>query len=237
MARPGSPTSRLYSPDSPGQATRFSTSAQTSAITHPASRTWSIVWWLGSHVEPNPTISRLLQRTVQANSFWAGAHINNLALSDRDGTADMTVYEDMWGGARLQQPDDLASSEHPWARAAAIREQFEVPTTTVDKYCGGAGIERIDLLKIDVEGHEEEVVAGMQGIAASSPDLKAVLEFTFGAYANASSFWATLSAMFSNRYAIRSDGTLTRVNTIDDLRAETESELVNVALANRSLIG
>lgn len=143
----------------------------------------------------------------------------------------------MWGSTRLQQPNELASSEHPWARVAAIHQQFEVPTATIDAYCRGAGIERINLLKIDVEGHEEEVGAGMQGITASSPDLKAVLEFTFGAYAVASSFWATLSSMFANKYVIRSDGTLTRVNTIDDLRAETELELVNVSLANRVLIG
>lgn len=187
--------------------------------------------------EPNPSMSRLLQRTFHANAFWAGVYINQLALSDRDGTADMTVYEDMWGGARLQQPDDLGSSEHAWARDASIREQFEVSTTTVDAYCQGRGLKRIDLLKIDVEGHEEEVVAGMQGIAESSPDLKAVLEFTFGAYADASSFWAKLSAMFSHRYAIGRDGTLTRVDTIADLRAETQSELVNIALARRSLVG
>ncbi len=187
--------------------------------------------------EPNPTMNRLLQRAFHANAFWTGVHINQVALSDRDGTATMTVYEDMWGGARLQQPDDLGSSEHGWARDAAIREQFEVPTTTIDKYCEGRGVERIDLLKIDVEGHEEAVVAGMQGITESSPDLKAVLEFTFGAYADASSFWTTLSAMFSHRYAIRSDGALIRVNTLDELRAETELELVNVALASRSLTG
>lgn len=185
--------------------------------------------------EPNPTMTRLLQRTFHANAFWAGVHINQLALSDRDGTADMTVYEDWWGGARLQQPDDLGLSDHAWARDAAIREQFEVPTTTIDSYCQQRGVERIDLLKIDVEGHEEEVVAGMQAATESSPDLKAVLEFTFGAYGDAASFWATLSAMFSHRYAIRGDGALTRVDTLDDLRAETELELVNVALARRSL--
>jgi FkbM family methyltransferase len=186
--------------------------------------------------EPNPTMTRLLLRTFHANAFWAGVSINQLALSDQDGTADMTVYEDWWGGARLQSPEDIASSQHAWARNAAIREQFEVPTTTIDQYCHERGVERIDLLKIDVEGHEEAVVAGMQGIAESSPDLKAVLEFTFGAYADAGTFWESLSAMFSHRYAIGSNGALTRVHTLDDLRAETEIELVNVALAKRSLV-
>ena len=185
--------------------------------------------------EPNPTMSRLLQRTFHANAFWAGVYINQPALSDRDGTADMTVYEDWWGGARLQSPENIASSEHPWARDATIREQFEVPTTTIDKYCHGRGVDRIDLLKIDVEGHEEAVVAGMKGITESSPDLKVVLEFTFGAYADASSFWATLSAMFPHRYAICGDGALIRVKTLDELRAETELELVKVALARHSL--
>jgi hypothetical protein len=39
-------------------------------------------------------------------------------------------------------------------------EAEEVMVSTLDNYCCHAGIERIDLLKVDVEGHELDVLAG-----------------------------------------------------------------------------
>ena len=186
--------------------------------------------------EPNPTMHRLLQRTFHANAFWQGVSIRRVALSDREGVGQFTVYEDMWGGARLQDPHELASSNHAWAMSAAVREQFEVPTTTVDQYCQDNAIARINLMKIDVEGHEDAVFAGMSQIAASSPELRVVMEYTFGAYADGAGFWAQLTELFPYRYFIEGNGHLTAVTTLDDLRSRTEIELANIVLS-KSAVG
>ena len=39
-------------------------------------------------------------------------------------------------------------------------EKIDVEVDTVDRYCASNGIERIDFLKIDVEGFEEDVLRG-----------------------------------------------------------------------------
>lgn len=179
---------------------------------------------------------RLLQRSFLANSFWNGVHLCRLALSDRSGEATMSVYEDMWGGARLQNPDDLGASEHSWAVSATLREQFTVPTTTVDEYCLGRGVTRIDLMKIDTEGHEDAVFAGMTDTLACSPTLKVVMEFTFGAYRDPAEFWAQLARAFPFRYLVERSGVLVKVSTLADLRARVDVELADVLLSKVEVV-
>jgi len=72
----------------------------------------------------------------------------------------------------------------------------DIPTTTLDAYCSGAGIEKIDFLKIDSEGAEYEILKGARGLLqkgsirriqfeygpsyqAASTSLKMVLEYLF----------------------------------------------------------
>jgi hypothetical protein len=44
-------------------------------------------------------------------------------------------------------------------------EQFPVPTITYREFVAEQGIARVDLMVLDVEGHEAAVVAGMAGAA------------------------------------------------------------------------
>jgi FkbM family methyltransferase len=180
--------------------------------------------------EPNPNIFRLLQRSIHANAFWKGTFVRCLALSDSDGQATLTVYEDFWGGGRLQDPEDLNSSQNPWSASAVIREQFDVRLTTVDAYCAEQGIDHIDLMKIDVEGHEDSVFAGMSRMLDQSPALSVVMEFTFGAYGDAEEFWGRLSALFPHRYFI-SDRGLAPVTSLQDLRKLATTELADILLS------
>jgi FkbM family methyltransferase len=77
----------------------------------------------------------------------------NEACSRNAGTAIMHVFEgDEWTNS-LADPHDGRKS---------VSE--EVRLTTVDNYCKAASIERIDLLKIDAEGHDFEVIAGASGM-------------------------------------------------------------------------
>jgi hypothetical protein len=51
---------------------------------------------------------------------------------------------------------------------------------TEDEYCVHNNIQRVDFLKIDVEGSEEKVFLGMQKTLAANPDIKFVMEFIPG---------------------------------------------------------
>lgn len=77
------------------------------------------------------------------------------ACSDREGTA--TLYRHN----TVTHP--LDPGMHPEIPAEA-RET--VPVTTLDSFCRGQGIDRVDLIKIDVEGLEGKVLRGARRILA-----------------------------------------------------------------------
>ena len=50
----------------------------------------------------------------------------------------------------------------------AKNERIDVQSTTIDIFCAEIGIEHIDLLKIDVQGHEGEVLEGADNMLLST---------------------------------------------------------------------
>ena len=60
----------------------------------------------------------------------------------------------------------------------SFSEQEQVKIDTIDEYCREKGIDRIDLLKIDVEGHELDVLQGASNMFAKGA--VALVDFEFG---------------------------------------------------------
>ena len=89
-------------------------------------------------VEPQPGVVDLLKRNL--DGFGHRATVYPYALSDRDGTAFFHVEENDRGASRLSNA----------GTAIEIR--------SADSLFRDAKLNRLDLVKIDVEGHEEEVI-------------------------------------------------------------------------------
>lgn len=89
--------------------------------------------------EPLPENFAALQQATASTA----AHAVNAAVSDTSG-----VLEIARGEATYQSGVDAGG------------ERFEVQSLTVDEYADAQGIERLGLLKIDTEGHEEAVLRG-----------------------------------------------------------------------------
>jgi FkbM family methyltransferase len=56
-------------------------------------------------------------------------------------------------------------------------ETIEVHMISLDEYCAQVGIDRVDLIRMDVEGHETAVIRGARQTIARSPDLLIFMEF------------------------------------------------------------
>jgi FkbM family methyltransferase len=118
--------------------------------------------------EPVASIHAQLERNVRELGKGARVIVANAALGDADGSALMRVYG---GGASSFHDRSLLVSAH-----AAPSE--EVRCTRGDTFCREHGIERIDFVKIDVEGHELAVLQGFETmLAAGRID---ALQFEYG---------------------------------------------------------
>ena len=101
--------------------------------------------------EPQPTLASMLERR-RAHLRWSNVTIENLGVSSAPGRLELIVP----GGSGATSPG--ATFEK--AMKSEPHETHAVDVVTIDAYAERAGLSRVDLIKIDVEGHEREVFRG-----------------------------------------------------------------------------
>lgn len=108
-------------------------------------------------VEPVPVNTRRLVQNLRLNRVDEYVDVKQVALSDTSGRTTMTLREDFVGGAQTGNAavfvDDGADDS--WSRT-------EVATRTLDEVLEDLGKPPVSVLKIDVEGQEDRLLAGAQ---------------------------------------------------------------------------
>ena len=97
--------------------------------------------------EPHPDNLRMTKEQIQLRKT-TNITLSKLALGSEPGTLQLHVKS-------FHGHHSLGDTS-----ATPTVEKIDVEVDTVDRYCTANGIERIDFLKIDVEGFEEEVLKG-----------------------------------------------------------------------------
>jgi FkbM family methyltransferase len=116
--------------------------------------------------------------------------IRGVALGKERGVVDLFVAE--LPGALAS----LHSGKAPW-----VASSESVEMTTLDAVCHEAGLDHIDLLKIDTEGHEMDVLLGAQEMLASGRI--AAIQFEFGeTFLDTSYHFRDLYDLLAPRYTI-----------------------------------
>jgi FkbM family methyltransferase len=119
--------------------------------------------------EPAPLTVRWLEQTVASNGL-TNVDVHELAVSDQVEAAQMMCGEALDGFASLRR------GGHGVASPDRTPQIVTVETTTFDAWADLAGLSRLDLIKIDIEGAEMLALSGMrQTIARYRPAL--VCEF------------------------------------------------------------
>jgi len=102
--------------------------------------------------EPTPEIASRLRETAQLNALER-LHVHEIAVSTRSGTATLNRYR---GELEANEGMNFISE----AQIAADGEK--VQTICLDQFCSDNSIDRVDLLKLDVQGHEYAALMGAE---------------------------------------------------------------------------
>lgn len=97
--------------------------------------------------EPIPLNAALVRANAELNAL-SNVTVNNVAVGSSEGIVQFSVAV-----------DSAYSSMRATGRLAEER-MIDVPIVTLDDYVERAGITRVDIMKVDVEGAEDMVISG-----------------------------------------------------------------------------
>jgi FkbM family methyltransferase len=126
--------------------------------------------------EPNPTLALMIRESVRRNQLEGRVHPIAVALAEADGPARPFYISDEPSNSGLSSlvPD----ADHQVVGRMNMCNPVRVPATTLDTFAADRHIERFDAVKIDVEGAEHLVVAGMSRLLAQSQPRFLICETT-----------------------------------------------------------
>ncbi len=134
------------------------------------------------------------------------------AVSDKTGTAILHLPDAGSGLASIHKREDTSVSKHSYS-------QTPVSTVTIDGYADELGFDFIDVIKVDVEGHELAVFEGAS--KRLSEKRIGVVFFEFGS-ANLNSrtffrdFWALFKGYGYDLYRVLPGGATLSISRYDD---------------------
>ncbi len=151
--------------------------------------------------EPDPLSCGILrQRTAR----HANVETNPIAVGDHPGT--ITLFCN-----RSNRADNRV---HP-SLGDETAEAVEVPLTTLDDYCAARGIDRIDAVKLDIQGAEVAALAGFrQTLARTRPRwllIELSPEHLRAAGSSPDALWRTLDDLGFEPWAFDDDGKALRI--------------------------
>jgi FkbM family methyltransferase len=149
--------------------------------------------------EPNPQAALLLRQSVLLNGYASRTSIVTDALSNAAGHALLFVP--------ANEPKNATVVEQP---SALDGQTIEVATVTLDEVA--LRYPKVDLIKIDAEGSEVAIVAGMQQVIARDHPM-VVLEYNARRYRDPQGFLASLLAHYREFREITFNGDLQTVDT------------------------
>lgn len=132
--------------------------------------------------EPVQSVAMRCAGNIEINRATQRIQLETKALHDKTGIADIKITKDVHN-----QP---GSSSMVWELSDAV--MASVPAVTLDDYCKSLG--KIALIKVDVEGNEENILrGGIETIKKYKPKIFfEVVEQTYGDFGRAHSVFSGL---------------------------------------------
>jgi FkbM family methyltransferase len=107
--------------------------------------------------EPTPEIAERLRKTVAANGLHR-VHVHEVAVSAQSGSANLVRFRGELG---------TNGGMNYITTTPADPELASIRTVSLDDFCAEHAVDRIDLLKMDIQGHEPRALEGAAGLLSS----------------------------------------------------------------------
>ena len=177
--------------------------------------------------EPDPRNSDLLQRSARVNGFDV-IRVHPAAVGEKEGRS------------LLYRSSFKNTGDHRVYDTGEGRETVDVPVVSLDSELAGR-LNRLDLIKIDVQGAEASVLRGAQRVLVEQPGAAILMEFwPFGLKQSEGSVRETLTLLKSaNRQLLMIDEENRKLREIPDdclLRLEEKETYVNLLAVPPSLL-
>lgn len=155
--------------------------------------------------EANPAITPYINKSLSVNWLNEQSTVENLAVSDKSGTVELTLLDNYTGSSSIESLDHLSSYAENKMQIS-VKKTVKVKSVSIDSYCSNKKIGSVNLIKMDIEGHEETAYRGMKRIIQKSPSVSMFIEFTKASYKDPQRFYEEMLADFGNVYSITADG-------------------------------
>ena len=169
--------------------------------------------------EPSPECLELLYKNIEINNC-KNIQVFTKAVTDKVGYTMFYV-----------NPQNLSGS----STARSFQgPQIEVPTTTLDEAIGN---QRVDFIKMDIEGTEPKAIRGMNKVIRNNSQLKMIIEAsTLGLADTSSSFEGYIKFLQSHfkLYIIGNSKLKGEVNLQDIKNAARKTGVINLFCQRRS---
>lgn len=133
--------------------------------------------------EPHPRTQQVLRHNTRALGSVTALQV---AVAEAAGSAELYDYLLMSASGSLHYDESLAQLQRarmdagdiaPRGQTSFEMQRFQVETVTIDGCLRELGIERVDLVKMDIEGAEPGALRGMRDTIAASPGMALVMEY------------------------------------------------------------
>ena len=180
-------------------------------------------------IEANPHLIPLLTKSLHVTGLLNRTTLTNCAISDRRQKVQLHLIEHLFGSAFLPKPGETIEE--------VIDEVVTIEAVSLDEFASERNLERVDVVKLDIEGSEDSAYRGMAGVIEQNRDnLRVFLEFAPVRYANPVELYELIAHDFANVAAIEEgSGRLAPIRTYRDLVEAAASGFAMLVASNRVL--
>lgn len=156
-------------------------------------------------IEANPGLVPLIFKSINVTGLLGTAVVANYAITDSVGEVQLQVVKDLLGSSSLNDLDTQFRQLNSETSAVGfeVSDKVTVPSITLDEYVASESIDKVDLIKMDIEGYEAHAYQGMTKLIADNRDrLRLLLEFTPTRYPDSEGFYNQIARDFSYVYGL-----------------------------------